>query len=150
MFKMLKVINSQTVTRFGLSSYVDTYSPAALRWFFFFFFSLKCFLSHYIFKPKNHRTVPLYYFLNFLSLLLHLSFYYTWIWLLCVMWRAQFYFWNIWVICFSQTYILKKCVFSLGICQAFQGLLVVKNPPASAGVARDLGSIPGLGRSSGV
>ena len=33
---------------------------------------------------------------------------------------------------------------------AFQVALVVKNPPASAGDARDTGSIPGLGRSPGV
>ena len=33
---------------------------------------------------------------------------------------------------------------------ASQGLLVVKNPPANAGDARDMGSIPGLGRSPGV
>ena len=32
---------------------------------------------------------------------------------------------------------------------AFQVVLVVKNPPASGGEARDTGSIPGLGRSSG-
>ena len=31
----------------------------------------------------------------------------------------------------------------------FPGGSVAKNPPASAGVARDTGSIPGLGRSSG-
>ena len=33
---------------------------------------------------------------------------------------------------------------------AFQVVLVVKNPPANAGDAGDTGSIPGLGRSSGV
>ena len=33
---------------------------------------------------------------------------------------------------------------------ASQGVLVVKNPPANAGDARDMGSIPGLGRSPGV
>ena len=32
---------------------------------------------------------------------------------------------------------------------ASQVALVVKNPPASAGDIRDLGSIPGLGRSPG-
>ena len=32
----------------------------------------------------------------------------------------------------------------------FPGDKVVKNPPASAGDARDLGLIPGLGRSPGV
>ena len=32
---------------------------------------------------------------------------------------------------------------------AFWVALVVKNPPANAGDARDVGSIPGLGRSSG-
>ena len=31
-----------------------------------------------------------------------------------------------------------------------QGALVVKNPPASAGDARDSGSLPGWGRSPGV
>ena len=31
----------------------------------------------------------------------------------------------------------------------FPGGAVVKNPPASAGDARDAGSIPGLGKSSG-
>ena len=31
----------------------------------------------------------------------------------------------------------------------FSGGRVVKNPPANAGDARDVGSIPGLGRSSG-
>ena len=33
---------------------------------------------------------------------------------------------------------------------AFQVALVVKNPPASAGDARDTVSLPGWGRSSGV
>ena len=33
---------------------------------------------------------------------------------------------------------------------ALQGVLVVKNLPANAGDARDVGSIPGLGRSPGV
>ena len=33
---------------------------------------------------------------------------------------------------------------------ASQGVLVVKNPPANARDARDMGSIPGLGRSPGV
>ena len=32
----------------------------------------------------------------------------------------------------------------------FPGGSVAKNPPANAGVARDTGSIPGLGRSLGV
>ena len=32
---------------------------------------------------------------------------------------------------------------------ASQGVLVVKNPPANAGDVRELGSIPGLGRSPG-
>ena len=32
---------------------------------------------------------------------------------------------------------------------ASQGALVVKNPPADAGDVRDVGSIPGLGRSPG-
>ena len=31
----------------------------------------------------------------------------------------------------------------------YQVALVVKNPPASAGEARDMGSIPGSGRSPG-
>ena len=34
--------------------------------------------------------------------------------------------------------------------RAFQVALVVENMPASVGVARDLGSIPGSGRSPGV
>ena len=34
--------------------------------------------------------------------------------------------------------------------RASKVVLVVKNPPASAGDTRDLGSIPGLGRSPGV
>ena len=33
---------------------------------------------------------------------------------------------------------------------ASQVVLVAKNPPANAGDARDVGSIPGLGRSPGV
>ena len=32
---------------------------------------------------------------------------------------------------------------------ASQGALVVKNPPAKAGDARDMGPIPGLGRTPG-
>ena len=35
------------------------------------------------------------------------------------------------------------------VCRASQVVLVVKNLPANAGNVRDLGSIPGLGRSSG-
>ena len=34
------------------------------------------------------------------------------------------------------------------VLQTSQVVLVVKNPPANAGDARDAGSIPGLGRSS--
>ena len=36
------------------------------------------------------------------------------------------------------------------VLQTSQVVLVVKNPPANAGDARDAGSIPGLGRSSRV
>ena len=46
-------------------------------------------------------------------------------------------------------YVLFFGLKSYGI-WAFQVALEVKNPPASAGVARDVGSIPGLGRSPGV
>ena len=35
------------------------------------------------------------------------------------------------------------------MCRGFPGGAVVKNPPASAGDARDVGSIPGSGRSPG-
>ena len=35
------------------------------------------------------------------------------------------------------------------IIRGFPGGTVVKNPPANAGDARDVGSIPGLGRSPG-
>ena len=38
----------------------------------------------------------------------------------------------------------------LNLLRAFQAALVTKNLPASAGEARDVGSIPGLGRSPGV
>ena len=38
-----------------------------------------------------------------------------------------------------------NCVF-----QASQVALVVKNPPANAGDKRDMGLIPGLGRSPGI
>ena len=34
--------------------------------------------------------------------------------------------------------------------KGFPGGAVVKNPPADAGDTRDMGSIPGLGRSSGL
>ena len=34
--------------------------------------------------------------------------------------------------------------------KGFPGGAVVKNPPADAGDTRDMGSIPGLGRSSGI
>ena len=36
-----------------------------------------------------------------------------------------------------------------GTIRAFQVALVVNNPPANAGDIRDVGSIPGLGRSPG-
>ena len=45
------------------------------------------------------------------------------------------------------------CVYAVSLpdlCFSIQVVLVVKNPPANAGDARDLGSIPGLGRSPGV
>ena len=42
---------------------------------------------------------------------------------------------------------MKSCIDKIG--RASQVALVVKNPPASAGDARDTGSIPGLGRSPG-
>ena len=38
---------------------------------------------------------------------------------------------------------------STGLCWASQVVLVVKNPPANAGDIRDMGSFPGLGRSTG-
>ena len=38
----------------------------------------------------------------------------------------------------------------LGIIWAFQVALVVKNPAANGGDARDVDSVPGWGRSSGV
>ena len=41
------------------------------------------------------------------------------------------------------------CVFIIFIYGASQVVLVVKNPPATAGDTRDAGLIPGLGRSSG-
>ena len=44
---------------------------------------------------------------------------------------------------------IKRFGFSLGV-WGFPGGTVVKNPPASAGDARDAGSIPGSGRSPGV
>ena len=40
--------------------------------------------------------------------------------------------------------------FNCYIVKDISGGTVVKNPPASAGDARDMGSIPGLGRSPGV
>ena len=36
------------------------------------------------------------------------------------------------------------------VAQGFPGGIVVKNPPANAGDARDKGSIPGSGRSLGL
>jgi len=39
---------------------------------------------------------------------------------------------------------------SKSFCYDFLGGAVVKNPPANAGDERDVGSIPGLGRSPGV
>ena len=46
-----------------------------------------------------------------------------------------------------------KCLVSLEVymhfCWAFQVVLVVKNTPANAGNIRDVGSIPGSGRSPG-
>ena len=38
---------------------------------------------------------------------------------------------------------------TMAVQRAFQMALVVKNPPADAGDVRDLGSIPGSGRSPG-
>ena len=46
--------------------------------------------------------------------------------------------------------LLRKYKFDFPQYRASQVMLVVKNPPASAGDTRDLGSIPGLGRSPGV
>ena len=40
-------------------------------------------------------------------------------------------------------------LFGLSYCIGFPGGTVVKNPPAHAGGARDVGLIPGLGRSPG-
>ena len=48
--------------------------------------------------------------------------------------------------------ILRRCcVLMVGMegLWASQVALVVKNPPASAGDVRDMGSVPGLGRSPG-
>ena len=52
----------------------------------------------------------------------------------------------------SDNMALKICQFCLRHnerCGASQVALVVKKPPASAGDVRDVGSIPGLGRSHG-
>ena len=43
----------------------------------------------------------------------------------------------------------QKELFSLTILEGSQVALVVKNPPANARDVRDVGSIPGLGRSTG-
>ena len=62
--------------------------------------------------------------------------------------------------CSWQDHFSYHCCFILGVLRlefrivyfvfwASQVALVVKNPPASEGDARDLGSIPGLGRSPG-
>ena len=52
-----------------------------------------------------------------------------------------------------QSFTIKcdfSCSFSMdALYQAFQVALVVKNPPANAGDARDSGSIPRSGRSPG-
>ena len=44
-----------------------------------------------------------------------------------------------------STFVFKNSMYG----RAFQAVLVVKNPPASAGGVRDMGSIPGSGRSPG-
>ena len=49
-------------------------------------------------------------------------------------------------VCVCVCVCVCACVFIYG---ASQVLLVVKNPPATAGDTRDLGSIPGSGRSPG-
>jgi len=49
---------------------------------------------------------------------------------------------------FTDTHV--DTVNSLGCTWASQVALVVKNPPANAGVSRDVGLIPGSGRSPGV
>ena len=43
----------------------------------------------------------------------------------------------------------SRLIMFYGSCRASQVVLVVKNWPANAGDAGDLGSIPGLGRSPG-
>ena len=51
---------------------------------------------------------------------------------------------------FKQSF---PCVYLMGLCMndwGFPGSAVVKNLPANAGGARDMGWIPGLGRSLGV
>ena len=50
---------------------------------------------------------------------------------------------------FDHMLILKAFIGSLPLNQASQVVLVVKNPPASGGDVRDVGSIPGSGRSPG-
>ena len=49
----------------------------------------------------------------------------------------------------SQTVTVGDCIIPSLQVGAFQMALVVKNLPASAGDIRDVGSIPGLGRSPG-
>ena len=54
---------------------------------------------------------------------------------------------------YIHTYIYTHKYIHIHICtyifRASQAALVVKNPPATAGDARDMGSVPGLGRSPG-
>ena len=51
---------------------------------------------------------------------------------------------------FDHMLILKAFIGSLPLNQASQVVLVVKNPPANSGDAKDEGLIPGSGRSPGV
>ena len=49
----------------------------------------------------------------------------------------------------SLTSVIFDVYYETLLCQGFPGGTMVKNWPANAGNARDMGSIPGLGRSPG-
>ena len=53
-----------------------------------------------------------------------------------------------WQYSYSRSLVKLKCLY--GSIRGFPGVRLVKNPPANAGDTRDVGSIPGLGRFTGV
>ena len=67
----------------------------------------------------------------------------------CALWTSGCLLWRNVHLDFCQFFYWVDCFFDHELWRASLVTQLVKNPPANAGDTRDVGSIPGSGRSSG-